>query len=255
MHLVPVTLLFVLVMFSGCGLGKAVMNDSDLDISGEDSGKLENRSYGTAPGGETILFVEPNVNSRDELAAYREFKIAEAAQILELTKAQGEDRPYYPAFITFAKPLSIAELNELITRYDPSVQKALAAHGASKSANLLKANLVKGEDALLIHSVRFNSTVGGGQLAYETMADSEGLSKLEEGIASQERELNGLSDYQLIAGITSIAGGVHRDSVLTINDDPQVFLADIGPQDLYEGKVAYARWDDVSELVEKYLSH
>jgi hypothetical protein len=217
--------------------------------------QLEVREQETTPEGEDVLRVGPNVESRDELMMYRELKIAEAAEILAITEEASKERPYYPAIITLAQPLTLAQFNELVAHYNPSIQKSLSAMGSSKSAQLGKAELVKGVDKLVVNAVRFNSTNGKGQLSYDTMADGEQLASLEEGLAAKEQELNQIEDYQLVAGITSLVGGVHRDDVLSLHDDSRVFLADIGPIDLYEGSVDYALWDDVSDLVAKYLNH
>ncbi len=238
-----------------CACSTGMIKDISLDEPSTNMGHLEERKYDITPDGEQALRVVPHIRSRDELLRYRESKMAEAAEILAMTEEASAEKPYYPAVITLKRPLSIDEFNKLLSNYNPSVQKALSAPGFSKAAHLSKAELTKGEDKIIASVIRFNSTTGKGQLHYETMADGEQLSRLEQGLAAKEKELNSIADYELVKGITNFVGGIHRDEVIKMFDDPRVFLADIGPIDLYQGEVQYAYWDDVSELVQKYLSH
>jgi hypothetical protein len=241
----------ILFFLCSCRTGMVITVDGpDWDTS-----RLEERSYDTAPDGEKVVRVAPKINSRDELLMYRELKKAEAAEILGMTEEASAENPYYPAVITLAKPLTIAEFNELISNYDPSIKKAMTAAGLPKATHLEKAEIVKDVDKIIASVIKFNSTTGKGQLHYETLADEQQLKQLESELAKQESEQNSIEDYELVKGITSFGGGVHRTDVMNLYDDPRVFIADIGPIDLYEGSVQFARWDDVSELVERYLNH
>ncbi|MFH1829406.1 MAG: hypothetical protein ABH871_01345 [Pseudomonadota bacterium] len=242
--------MFLLALFCSCSGGQVSIDDPSLNQS-----QLEQKIYDTTPDGEQVLRVVPNINSRDELIRYREFKRAEAAKILSITEDASAEKPYYPAVITLAKPLTIAQFNELISNYNPSVKKAMMTAGPIKTTHLEKAEIVKDVDKIIPSVIKFNSTTGRGQLHYETMADEEQLARLEEGLAAKEKELNSIENYQLVAGIRSFVGGVHRDNVIGLFDDSRIFLADIGPADLYEGNVTHALWDDVSDQAERYLSH
>jgi hypothetical protein len=221
---------------------------------GLDVSPLENRTYQRTPEGEEVVRIVPQIRSRDDLEAYRELKREEAAEILVLTEEASWERPYYPVIVTLAQPITITELNDMLSHYDPSISTSLGRGKASKNARLIKAALVKNEDKLIVNTVRFHSTTGKGQLSYETMSDAEQLVALEQQLAAKEEELNGITEYQLVSGIVSLLGGIHRDDVMTLNDDPRVFLADIGPIDLYQGDVAYAHWDDLSDEVARYFN-
>jgi len=197
-----------------------------------------------------LVKVEPNIRSTDDLKAYREQKIAEIEKILDETQEESVDKPYYPVVITMNRPVSLVEMRQMLGKYNPSMASVLRS---GDTINYLpKADLIKNEDALIINSVKFVSTEGGGQLSYDTLTKENEMSKLEKQIATKEKELNGVDDYQLVRGVTSVVGGIHRDNVLPMQDDPRVFLADIGPADMYEGRVSVALWDDVYEEVEKY---
>ncbi len=244
------TIMIFFLLACSCRTGVEIPGAPSPDVS-----QLEERVYDMAPDGEQALIVRPNINSRDDLLRYREMKIAEVAEILDLTEDASGERPYLPVVITMARPVTIAELNDIISRYDPSVEKAIGSAGFERSACLGKAVLAKGVDGLLPAAIRFNSTTGRGQLHYETMANVDELSEIEEALAAREEEMNGISDFELVKGITSVIGGIHRDDALSVYDDPRVFLADLGPLDLYRGEVVHAFWDDVSDFVERYLNH
>jgi len=241
-------LMALVFLACSCRTGIEIPGAPSPDVS-----QLEERVYDTAPDGERILVVKPAIDSRDDLLRYREMKVAEVAEILEITEEASADKPYYPAVITFARPISIAEFNDLISDHNPSVKALVSKAGFSKSQNLAKAELVKGVDKIVADVVRFDSTVGHGQLFYETMTDGAQLGRLEAGIAEREARLNGRDDFKLIEGIRNFRGGVHRDAVMRLFDDSRVFLADLGPIDIYDEAVTYAYWDDVSDLVERYL--
>ncbi|MFA4874002.1 MAG: hypothetical protein WC956_03565 [bacterium] len=244
----------ILSILCACSTGLEMTATVD-PLPSVDFGQLEQRTTVTSPEGGDLLIIKPNINSRDELMQYRELKKAQALQILQKTWGASGERPYYPAIITMARPITIAELNDLISSYNPSVKSSLTKSGRSSIARLEKAEFVAGVDKLVINNIRFNSTTGKGQLSYETMSDERQLADLEQGLAAKESELNGIEQYQLVEGITSVFGGVHRENVISLFDDPRIFLADIGPAEIYDGKIADARWDDVSALVSKYLSN
>jgi hypothetical protein len=239
----------LLLLVCSCRTGVDIPGAPDLDIS-----QLEERVRDVAPDGEEALRVVPAIDSIDELMAYRELKRAEAREILALTEEEAEGRmPYFPVVVTMARSLSISEFNEMVSKYNPSASKSLKSPGFDSSAYLAKAHPVDGDDRVLPRSIRFNSSTGKGQLHHETMADGEQLSHLQETIAEKEKVLNGIGDFSLVDGITSFVGGVHRENVISLYDDARVFIADIGPIELYRGDVTYAFWDDVSDSVQKYL--
>ncbi len=240
--------LLLVALLPACGTSMRVF-ESNPNVS-----FLEDRTYQRTPDGVEVVRITPAIRSRDDLEAYRELKVAEAAEILVLTEEASRERPYYPVIVTLAQPITIAELNDMISHYDPSISTSLTGVKASPSTHLAKAELVKGVDTLVVSTVRFHSTTGAGQLSYETMSDPGQLAGLEQGMAANEEELNGITEYELVTGIVSLLGGVHRDEVMRLNDDPRVFLADIGPIDMYRGDVAYAYWDDLSEEVARYFN-
>ncbi len=243
------TLIALLFLACSCSTGVEIPGAPNLDVS-----QLEERIYDVAPDGEEALRVVPDIDSIDELMAYRELKRAEAQEILTLTEEEARGRrPYFPVVVTMARSLSISEFNEMVSKYNPSASKSLKSPGFDRSAYLAKAYPVNGDDRILPRSIRFNSSTGRGQLHYETMADGEQLSRLQETIAEKEKALNGIDDFSLVDGITSFVGGVHRENVISLYDDARVFIADIGPIELYRGDVTYAFWDDVSDSVQKYL--
>lgn len=196
-----------------------------------------------------VLRVQPNIHSKDDLIAYREQKLTEIEGILKATEEASIEKPYYPVVITMQRPVSLADMRKMLSEHNPTMAKVLRSTAVKY---LPKAELVKDEDTLLISSVKFVSTAGEGQLSYETLTQEKEISKLEKQIADREKELNGVEDYQLIKGVTSVVGGIHRDSVMPIQDDPRVFLADIGPADMYEGQAEMTLWDDVYKEVEQY---
>jgi hypothetical protein len=206
------------------------------------TGDLETLTYETTGSGEVWAKVIPNIYSKEDLLAYRDMKIAEAAEILELTKDETEEKPYYQAVITMRRPLPLPQFMELIQGYNSST---------AKSGGLT--DLVPGEDKLIVNVVRFVSTSGGGQLSAESLSNAEELAELESKVSNYERQFNGVNDYQLIKGVTSILGGIHRDRVMRIQDEPDVFLADIGPAGLYQGTADRASWDNLYPQVEEYL--
>lgn len=245
--------LSLLTLLTGCSTGVELGVSGALSGPSTDLARLEQRTVETTPDGVGIMVVRPTIASRDDLLRYRELKVAEAAEILAVTGERATKTPYYPVIVTLAQPITLAELNDLISQYDPSLQKKVSAAGPSLSKYLAKAELVKDSDQLLPHAVRFLSSTGRGQLSYETMTNAEELAALEAGLAAQEEQENGIADFQLVAGVTVVLGGVHRDGLMPLNNDPRVFLADVGPRELYTGEVQDAIWDDVSNLVATYL--
>ncbi|MFH1652464.1 MAG: hypothetical protein ABIE74_00245 [Pseudomonadota bacterium] len=250
MQYLAILILCLTVLISCGGNSSDVESSTDPSVVTENS-ELETLTYWTDPNtGDTVLGVQPNINSKGELLAYREQKIEEAEQILALTRNKSVEKPYYPVVITMNKPISLAEVRQMLGRYNPSVAKVLKSVG---SINYLpKAELVKNEDALIIGSVKFVSTEGGGQLSYDTLTREKEMSKLEKQIAFKEKELNGVENYRVVKGITSVTGGIHRDSIMSIQEDANVFLADIGPIDMYKTKPETVLWNDIYRDVEKY---
>jgi len=242
-------LLALLFFACSCTTGVEIPWGPNADVS-----QLEERIYDKTPDGEDALVVRPNIASRDDLLRYRDMKILEAQEILELTEERGGERPYFPVVITLAQPIPISELNDMLSGYDPSMEKSIAALGPSKSVQLGKAQFEKGVDRILPNIIRFNSTTGRGQLSYDSMSDGKQMARMEDELAKLEREQNGIEGFELVAGVRSVMGGVHRDGLMALYDDSRVFLADIGPIELYRGDVVTAYWDDVSDLVSTYLS-
>lgn len=214
------------------------------------SGDLEIITYEEGADGETIARVETNINSKEDLQAYREQKLAETEDILDATEEDSAEQAYYPAVITMKRPVSLAEMRSMLSAYDPTVADLLKKSGPIKF--LPKAELIKNQDALVIDSVKFISTTGQGQLSYETLTQEKELSKLERQIATKEKELNGVEDFQLVKGVTSVRGGIHRDTIMQMQDDSRVFLADIGPAKMYEERPDVVVWEDIYEEVEIY---
>lgn len=215
---------------------------------------LEENVYEVTPEGGMVMSVRPNIESLDELLQYREFKLHEITEILDITEDASAESPYYPVVVTFQKPVTLSELNQILTGYNPSFQKA-AKFSTAGDKSLLKADAERGTDGLIINAVRFNTTTGHGQLSYDSISDLEGLSQLETKLAEKELDLNGIDNFELVKNVTSIIGGVHRQSVMPLNNDPHVYLADIGPAELYKGEVVYAFWDDLTQFVNKYLNN
>lgn len=250
-------LTFLVLVICACGghpsvdFPEAISPDetADQDPSPTD---LETVTRQEGENGGTVIFVQPNIHSKEDLMAYREQKIAEIEGILEATAEQSIETPYYPAVITMKRPVSLANLRKMLARYNPTVAAALQL-ATEPVLYLPKVQLVESQDALVIQSAKFVSTQGGGQFSSETLSDEKQLSKLEKQIAQKEKELNGIEDYRLIKGVTSIRGGIHRDSVLSLQEDPNVFLADIGPAEMYEDPMNLAVWADLSYQAEKYL--
>lgn len=241
------------VILASCGLEGTMGAGSSLAINGEGSAGAalyEERMYETGPQGEEVVRIVPRINSYDDLIAYREMKHDEAKRILNSTRDRSGDRPYYPVVITMKKPVPLQTFRAMLGEYNPSVAKALTEEGSIKY--LPKGALVVDKDTLLADFIKFNSTVGHGRLAYETLTSDGEILKLERQIAAKQRELNGVGDYQLVKGVISVTGGIHRDTVVKMQGDPRVFLADIGPPELYEDTVQGALWEDIYALVEQY---
>ena len=197
-----------------------------------------------------VLHAIPVIGSQEDLEAFRAYKLTQIEHILAETRSESADKPYYPVIITMNRPVSLAEMRQMLSQYNPTVAKFLTTNPLVKY--LPKVELVKNEDRLLISTLKFVSTQGGGQMSYDTLTNDEEISRLEEQIAIKEKELNGVDGYQLFKGITSVYGGIHRDSILPIQQHPYVFLADIGPVEMYEQRPESVLWDDVYEEVEKY---
>lgn len=238
----------ILVLACSCRAGIEIPGKPSPDLS-----QLEERIYDTAPDGRAAVRVLPAIGSLDQLMEYRDLKRDEAARILAITAELGEERPYLPAVVTMSRPVTISEFNIMLARHNASARKAFSEPGSNSESSILKAEFIKGEDVVLPRSIRFLTTTGRGQLSYETMADVEQMARLGAELSGREEELNGISGFDLVEGITSFVGGVHREWLLRLFDDPGVFLPDVGPMELYEGAVAYAFWDDLSDEVERYL--
>lgn len=243
-----IMLSMVIALACSCRAGVEISGSPNPDMS-----QFEERVYDTAPDGQAAVRVLPAIGSLDELMEYRDLKREEAARILAMTAEMGEEKPYLPAVVTMSRPVTISEFNTMLMRHNASVQKTFSAPGSNSESSILKAEFIKGEDVVLPRSIRFLTTTGRGQLSYETMADGEQMARLGAELSGREEELNGISGFNLVEGITSFVGGVHRDWLLRLFDDPGVFLPDVGPIELYEGGVAYAFWDDLSDEVERYL--
>jgi hypothetical protein len=247
-------LVLIIFILSSCGTGANSQFDVSPSIGSDPLQGLEQRTYQTTDSGQQAVLLKPVIQSPDDLTAYRNLKIAEAQAILDATKEQSKDKPYYPVVITMWRPVSLTELNQLIRSYNPStspeVTKLLYQHVKA----LPKTEIVKDVDKLVIDQVKFVSTTGSGQLSYETLTDQVALAELEAKLSAKEMELNAVTDFQLIAGITSIKGGIHRDQLMQLENEPQVYLADIGPKELYDGSVVGAKWNDVYKEVNQYTT-
>jgi hypothetical protein len=242
--------LFLLVFIFGCGAPISAPSPNVVQIP---PGEIEQLQYETMENGEQRLRVRPNIQSYDDLLAYREMKIQEAKEILDATKDQSAETPYYPVVVTMRRPVTLSELNNLIRDYNPTTKGEVSVLLNRNVKALPKADLVKNVDFLLIDQVKFVSSTGNGQLSYETLSDPVSLANLESKLAARDMKYNGTSSYELIKGITSVTGGIHREQLLNLENEPAVFLADIGPMDLYEGKAAAALWGDVYAEVERYI--
>ena len=247
-------LLFFITMASCGGRGGLSSGAGPSPDIAQGPAELEQLIYDTTNTGEQRLRVEPNIQSPDDLLRYRELKIAQAAEILEMTKEQSEDRPYYPVVITMRRPVSLPQLNRLIRNYNPTTSQEVTKLLERNIKALPKTEIVKDVDMLVIDLVKFVSTSGGGQLSPETLSDPVGLARLEAKLAVREMEHNGVFNYQLIRGVTSISGGIHREHLMRLEGEPTVFLADIGPKELYEGEVTAALWGDIYDEVDQYAN-
>ena len=250
-------LVLIIFILSSCGTGaKPSFEDPNIDKPSADVSpiippELEVKTSDKTPNDETWERVKPDIRSKKDLITYRDLKNAEAKYILETTADQSNDTPYYPVVITMNKPITLPQLLSLIGRYNPSLSKSVQAKAITTMQYLPKVETVAGEDRLIINVVKFESSNGRGQLTAETLSKPDELEALRSQIA--ERELNDAADFELIKGVTSIMGGVHRDSFFAVQEDTDVFLADIGPKELYTGEVDRASWNDVYDEVSRYL--
>ncbi len=249
-----VCLVFLLFVLCSCKSGSGIWGKSMPDVSTQPGMPLEELIYETMDNGEQRLRVKPNIFSREDLLAYRELKISQAREILDATRDQSQKSPYYPVVVTMKRPISFSELNRLIKKYNPTTSKEVAILLEKNVKALPKVELIKDVDTLVVQQLRFVSTVGGGQLSYESLSDPVGLARLEAKIAAKEAQYNGVTNYELVRGVISIKGGVHRDHLMNLEDEPEVFLADIGPKEIYDGTVNVALWEDIYEDVELYMN-
>lgn len=243
--------LLVLAAFSSCGGPGSSPLGSPVGIT-EPGGRIEELVHQVSETGGERLLVKPNIDSPEALESYRQIKINEAAEILEATKEASKEAPYYPVVITMNRPIPLSELNSLIRNYNPTTAKEVTILLEKKVKALPKTELVEGRDMLFIEQVKFVSTTGNGKLSYETLSDAAQVAGLEAKLAAKELRYNGVANYELVRGVTSVRGGIHRDSLMRLENEPQVFLADIGPKEFYDRSVATALWNDVYEYVEKY---
>lgn len=248
-----ITVLLALLLFSACGTSVPVGDgqmSNDIAVTGP--AELEQLIYETGDTGDQRLIVRTNIGSREDLLKYRDMKVTQAARILEETRDRSQERPYYPVVVTMRRPVSLPELNRLIGRYNPTTAKAATKLLEKNVKALPKVELVKDVDMFIVDQVKFVSTTGGGQFSYETLSDPAGLARLEAKLAAREMKYNNVDNYQLIKGVTSIRGGIHRDRLMGMEEEPDVFLADIGPKELYDGTVPVALWEDVYGAVAQF---
>lgn len=241
---------------AACGGGGGVpFANPDIDVPdapAPPTDELETTTLEEVGGDEVWARVIPNINSKEDLIAYRAMKIAEIEDILDLTEDQMANKSYYQTVITMKKPIPLAQFLNILRSYNPTMDKILKS---VKTPNYIpKAETVKDEDMLIVNVVRFRATSGGGQLGADTLSNPEELAKLEMELGKRIKKHTGKDNFQLVQGVTSIMGGIHRDKVLEIQDAPDVFLADIGPIELYEGTADRASWNDIYTQVEEYLN-
>lgn len=162
------------------------------------------------------------INSVEALNDYKAQKQRDTDEILASTEYED-----FPAIVTLSKSISASALKELKDQYD-----------------------------LDIVMVRYTSTVGGGEIPYQMIEDSNALKAWEDRIASDQKQHNNVKNFKLIEGFSAMRVAVKKDEVLRLQKDEKVFLVDLGPKELYIGNASAAKskpWRDVAYFVDKYV--
>lgn len=162
------------------------------------------------------------IKSKEDLMAYREIKMKEMREILESTNQER-----YAAILTFNKPLSRSELDDIVSKY-----------------------------SLIVGNVRYISTEGGGEMPFEMINNDEEIRILESKMNELMRNIgNKTSEFKLVKGFTAARVSIPKNEVIPLSLNPNIFLVDLGPKELYENKSAIAEWEDVAYYVEKFLPY
>lgn len=184
---------------------------------GSNSSTEKNTGNGSAGGtkqhGGKRIDAEENIVSQAELEQFKLNKIKENGEILSISNNEE-----YTAVITFSKPLTRVELEQLTNRF-----------GLKK------------------HMVRYKSTEGGGEVPQYQIYDEAFARKMEAHIATTKG-----ANFKLYEGFTAMRTVVPRNKITELQNDKRVFSVDFGPKEIYENKGTSAYWRDVAFYVEKF---
>lgn len=167
--------------------------------------------------GKELIEQKYSFQSKQELMNFKSKREIETKEILGLSNEQN-----YVGLVTFNQPLPKLEFLEFTTRFN-----------------------------LTPKAVRYVSTEGG------CLAPAKYLGSMEERI--DEKEIanalkSEISDFKLIDGISAIRAQIPKESVLSMQKDPLVFLVDIGPKEAYANPNKVAITEDVAYFVNEYLT-
>lgn len=220
----------VLIFFLSCGGGSITQYEEEVvpDASAMPEptvgveGPIVKIGYGSSDGN-SFIKVKDDISSPEDLAEYKKIKDAETLKILELTK-DFPNEVQYPSVVTFNEPVSREKVENIAKN---------AGEGAS------------------VRVIKYVSTHGGGEIPYE-MLDTQAMKDLELRLKKIQKRDNNIDDFQLVKGVSALKGGLNRDAIQSIADDPKTFVVDIGPVEMYEKGGVQAAWDDVANKVAQF---
>lgn len=223
-------LLLIFFVLSACGGGSG----GDADPAGDEDvndfisqpsvnveGPIVKIEYKT-PEGTVFIKEDESISSYDDLLEYKRIKDEETQKILELTRDFPEE-VNYPAVVTFKEPVEQLKVE----------------------------NIAKARGVGAITSVRFVSTRGGGRMPYE-MLGTQVVIDMESKLKEIQKQDNNIDDFQLFEGFSALKGALNRGAIESLMGDPETFVVNIGPLEMYENGGVQAAWDDVSSAVERY---
>jgi len=190
----------------------------DITVNGTTVGKKIKR---VSRDNTTILIKEePYINSTTNLMTYKKFKVKELEEMLTITNQSD-----FRAIVTFNRPISTPKLKKL-----------------------------KKKHKLKIGMIRYESTVGGGEMPYDMLEDKKVLNDLESKTAELQKEYKNITNFKLMEGFSAMKAKVPRDEVMNLQNDSKVFLVDLGPKEVHISKYnkTSASWRDLAFYVGKY---
>ncbi len=194
--------------------------DPNTSTNSTPVGTIENTSR---ISNQKISVNDLNISSKANLIEYRKSRVNEAKIIMNST-----NYTVYPAIVTFNKPLSKSTLKEIETKHK-----------------------------LKVILVRYESTVGGGEMPYNFLDDNNTMRIWEDKISADQKKHNKIDNFKLIEGFSAMKVAVNRNEIEDLQNDNNTFLVDLGPKELYTGDNSdeSTPWRDVAYFVKNYLTN